>query len=375
MKKFLVIISVITLSLSAIGQIPVGAWREHFSFRPGKLVTASPEKVFVSSTNGVFWYSLANGEVGKLTTVNGLNDIDITALAYSPYSDLLAVGYINGNIDLVYNNKVVNLPYILQKPMQGAKQINHFFFIDENSLLVSTGFGIVVINLDKNEIADTYYIGDGGTEEWVWQTLIYNNRIYAATANGIYSADVNSPMLILYSTWIVENSIPAQGASYNFMAVFQDQLIANESTGAEFPDVVRAFNGEQWSLLAISYLEVTSITSGANQLAVGSQQGIAVYSSLGSSPTVLSTYPGYSSFKPNDLYIIGENDFAIADASYGLMLSQNQSWKAIMPNAPYNNNAYYILPTENEVFVTAGARNDTWGNLFYNVGIHTFSSN
>lgn len=375
MKKLFVIALVLYFPLVAISQIPLGGWREHFSFRAGKKVTASQEKVFISSTNGVFWYDIADGTIGKLTTVTGLSDIDVSAIGYSPFANLLAVGYENGNIDLVYNDRVVNIPYILQKPMQGSKQINDFYFIDQNRIFISTGFGIVVINVSKNEIADTYYIGNGGSEVRVWQTQVYNNRIYAATDNGIYSADINSPLLILYTNWTVVNDIPSVGTQYNAMAVFDGSLIANQSTGEAISDVVRVFDGEQWTTLDLSYLTVSGLSSNNNRLGVCSKQGVAIYSNLSGYPEVITSYPNYGGFKPNDIYILNSGDFALADGDFGLMLRQNYAWKAAVPNGPYTNSAYFVLPTNDELLVTAGARTDAWGNRYYAFGFHTFASN
>ncbi|MDD2195735.1 MAG: two-component regulator propeller domain-containing protein [Bacteroidales bacterium] len=375
MKKLFVIALVFYFPFVAISQVPLGGWREHFSFRPGKKVTASQEKVFTSSDNGVFWYDIADGTIDKLTTVTGLSDIGVSAIGYSPFINLLAVGYENGNIDLVYNDKVVNIPYIMQKPMQGSKQINDFYFIDENRIFISTGFGIVVINVSKNEIADTYYIGNGGSEERVWQTQVYKNRIYAVTDNGVYSADINSPLLILYTNWILEDAIPSVGIQYNTMGVFDGSLIVNQSTGEEVADVIRVFDGEQWSTLNLPYLTVSALTSSGNRLGVCSRQGVALYSNLNGYPEVTTSYPNRNSFKPNDIYIFNSGDLAIADTDYGMMFRQNQAWKGVLPNAPYTNNTYFVLPTSDELLVTAGARTDTWGNKYNNFALHYFAAN
>lgn len=375
MKKLLVIALVFYFPVVAISQIPVGAWRDHFSFRPGKKVTASQEKVFTSSSNGVFWYDIAEGTIGKLTTVTGLNDIDVSAIGYSPFTNLLAVGYANGNIDLVYNDKVVNLPFILQKPMQGSKQINDFYFIDENRIFISTGFGIVVVNVNKNEIADTYYIGDGGSVEMVWQTKVYKNRIYAATDNGLYSADVNNPLLILYSNWSVESGIPSAGSQYNSMTIFGGNLIANQSTGEGLYDIVRVFDGVQWTTLDLSYQTITGLYSNNNRLGICSLQGVALYSNLSSYPELMMSYPGHDGFKPNDIYIFNSGDIVVADGDNGLMLRQNQIWTNALPNAPYGNRTYFVRATSDEILVTAGGRTDPWGNIYFPFGFYSFTSN
>lgn len=374
MRKILVWVLISSLPFSIFGQGAVGTWRDHFSFRSGQRVTASADRVFVAVSNGVFWYDLNLGSLETLTTVKGLNDVDVSALGYSPYSNLLLVGYGNGNIDLVYPDRIVNLPFIMQKPMQGSKSINDFFFIDNERVFVSTGFGIVVLNLSKNEISDTYYIGTGGSGEVVWKTVLYKERIYAATDNGIYSADALEPNLFLFSNWLLHTEIPFAETSYNTMAVFDGHLLINQSNATGIADVVRVFNGNQWDVLPTPYTDIFSFKATADRFAICSKQTIAIYKNLNAYPEEVGTYGGnYSSFKPNDVVLLKSNMLAVADNDYGMALRENGSWKTASPNGPFTDKTYYVYQSNDKMYVTAGGRTDSWGNMYTALGYHVLS--
>ena len=56
---------------------------------------------------------------------------------------------------------IINLGDIKRKNIVGGKAINHILFINAKAYL-GCQFGIVVINLDRREVEDTYFIGPNG---------------------------------------------------------------------------------------------------------------------------------------------------------------------------------------------------------------------
>ncbi|PKP39827.1 MAG: hypothetical protein CVT98_00350 [Bacteroidetes bacterium HGW-Bacteroidetes-15] len=375
MKKPLILLIAVLYCLQSFAQVPVGHWRDHYAFKQGLYSAAGPTKLFVAVENGVFWYSPSTGSTGKISTANGLSDIGVSAIGYSPYQDLLVVGYSNGNIDLVFNDQIVNLPHILQKPMMGSKQINHFYFDSNKHIYVSTGFGIVVVNIDKREIKDTYYIGQGGTELFVNQVIEYNNRVYAATKSGLISASIDDPLLIHYASWSIEQSLPGVESEFNSLAVFNNNLIVNQSTGSLMPDVVWYFDSFAWNQLTNNFTQVGSIAADESNLIISSRQGIGTYQSIPGPLSVLTAYTGFQQFQPNYVSIDNKGNLVVADIILGMMYNHDQKWTQVSPNSPEDDRTYFVLPTNDELFVLGGARTDIWSNRYYPLTIHSLSTN
>src|SRR5690606_26297347 len=65
---------------------------------------------------------------------------------------------------------------------------------------LSTSFGIVVYNLDKKEVKDTYFLRDGGVDLEVLEIAFKEQEIFAATSAGVYQANVNDN-LFDFSKW------------------------------------------------------------------------------------------------------------------------------------------------------------------------------
>ena len=63
-KNLLLILLLVNQSLS-FGQIGVGKWRDHYSFRALIALAPAPNRIYAASANGVFWYIPSDGHIGK----------------------------------------------------------------------------------------------------------------------------------------------------------------------------------------------------------------------------------------------------------------------------------------------------------------------
>ena len=70
------------------------------------------------------------------------------------------IGYFNTNVDLFLNNTIFNIPDIYNKYISGKKEINRIRTNGKYAYLACS-FGIVVIDLSRKEIYDTWKPGTG----------------------------------------------------------------------------------------------------------------------------------------------------------------------------------------------------------------------
>ena len=75
----------------------------------------------------------------------------------------------------------LNLPVFKRASLIVDKRINHITLT--TTLLICHGFGVVVIDINREEVKDTYFIGEYGAQENL-STSIVHNYIYAATTKG-----------------------------------------------------------------------------------------------------------------------------------------------------------------------------------------------
>ena len=148
------------ISLNANSQIGTGQWRFHVPSKEAIEVVALSSKVYVAFEQGINEFDYSSGELTEWNSVNSLSDVTITSMGYSFAQSALFIGYDNGNIDKIKNNKLTNIPAIKLADIQGSKKVNKIIEFEGN-LFFATGFSIVKIDPDKEEVIDTYYPTNG----------------------------------------------------------------------------------------------------------------------------------------------------------------------------------------------------------------------
>jgi len=121
--------------------------------------------------------------------MDGFHGREITSLDYLADKKILVIGYADGFLELLKNETViVAIPGFYNEMLQGDKSILHCSFKD-NDALISTNFGILVLDLEKNEIRENYKdIGTNGQTQPVRSTAVLGDSIYAGIPDGIIAA-------------------------------------------------------------------------------------------------------------------------------------------------------------------------------------------
>ena len=155
MKKYVIILllSIVNYQLS-IAQI--GSWRNYLSYAEPKQIQAAGNNLFVLASGNLYQYNQNDQSIYTYDKVNGMSDVDITHIRWCQQAKRLVVVYSNSNIDLVETNGyITNISDLYSKSMTGDKTVKSIRIDGVYAYLVC-GFGIVKVNVQRAEIADTY---------------------------------------------------------------------------------------------------------------------------------------------------------------------------------------------------------------------------
>lgn len=167
----------------------VGTWTPYQSYYNTTIVAEANQNVFAVANGSLYSYGKEDQNVRFYSRENGLNDNHIICIGYNDEVNTLLIFYSNGNIDLMSENGTYNIPYIQTSTNIQDKTVNSIYFYKEYAYLSMT-FGIVVVNMRKNEITDTYRLG-----KFVRSVSIKGNTIYANTSEGLWAASTNNNLL------------------------------------------------------------------------------------------------------------------------------------------------------------------------------------
>ncbi len=163
-------------------------WTIHQAYNNTALVAETPNYVFAVADSSLYAYGKEDQSLTTYSKKNGLSDNKIKVIRYHANKHTLVIGYRNGNIDLWNESGIYNLPYLKNSTSIQDKTINDIYFSD-NYAYISAQVGIVVVNLTKQEITDTYRIGA------VRSACIIGNTLYALTSTGIRQGKLNDNLL------------------------------------------------------------------------------------------------------------------------------------------------------------------------------------
>ncbi len=366
MRQILVLILATCFFSTAQGQRKQKSWKDYLSFANATEVEVSSDKIYCVTEGGLFFYDIQDNSVNKYSVLNGLSDFGINKIAYSEENKVLVVAYNNSNIDLIYNSAVINLSDIKRKQITGDKAVYNIT-VEGNEAFVSCGFGIVVLNLDKREVKDTYFIGEGGAALRVNDVEIFGELIYAATDNGILWADKNDNLLN-YNNWYKTETIPHNAEKFNHLAVHSGKLLANYTQDKYGQDIIYQLDGNEWKIYLPQINYVRDMQVNNNNLVVTAWASVYLVDSNDDISGVLNSYhlneSEITTITPRSAAIIDDGSIWIADFENGLIHVSGNTFESIFPNGPFDNRIFSLYTNNGDLWVAPGGRDESWTNIW-----------
>ncbi len=191
MKRLLLLFLFISCMPAAFAQFE--KWEIHQAYQNTEQVEETNNHVFALADSSLYIYGKEDQNVITYSRKNGLSDNKIKVIRYHASSHTLVIAYRNGNIDLLGDEGLYNLPFLKNSTSIQNKTLNDIYLYQDYAYL-SSETGIVVIHVKKKEITDTYKIGA------VRSTCILNGYLYALTDKGIKRGKTDSNLLDI-SNW------------------------------------------------------------------------------------------------------------------------------------------------------------------------------
>jgi len=167
----------------------VGEWRSYLAYYNTTAVAEADNTVFGVADGALYSYGKGDNRVSFYSRQTGLSDSGIKLIGYNPAVKMLLIAYTNGNIDLMSETGIYNLPYLMNAGNIAEKEPLCIDFHNERAYL-SCQFGIVVIQMDKKEVAETYRFNQPA-----WSVCIMGETIYASTGEGLKRANMRDNLL------------------------------------------------------------------------------------------------------------------------------------------------------------------------------------
>ena len=354
--------------LHATAQIPIGAWRAHLNYQ-NALQVVQGNKIYCATSGNIFSVD-ADGEINTLNKTNGLSETGVSCIGWDEHTQQLVIAYKNSNVDILKGSIIQNISDIKHATIAGNKSIEQIY-CNRGMAYLSTGLGIIAIDLIKYEVKETWIIGSNGSATSVHSVAADNNYFYAATHEGLKRGVVHSVNLADYKNW--ENINISSGLTndgWRFCGMLSNQLVGLKNDSVMLirnPHKILYYDSS-WKIIGAAISNHQLMLTQKNNAGSGR---VIVMDSLGTIIKLIA-HPSLSS--PNSA-IFNNTVIWVADEFTGLIrFSGNEnSAYSFTPNGPGGIPNGAMVYDRNTLYVAAGSVNNTWNALHNKAAIYTFT--
>ena len=329
-------------------------WNGHYSYHNSIDTSIGNGKIFTASENAIYIHSTQDDQLSIITTIDGLSGDFISNIYYSTNFNKLIIGYENGLIQIVdfNNDNILTIYDIIEKTTipPNKKKINEFTEVD-NIIYISTDYGVSLYDLNSLEFGDSLFIGEGGTQQQVNQTIINDNFLYAVLPDfgGIKRVNLDLD-IINYQNWELVYS-----GDFDFILNIDDSFVFTNENNVFFNE-----NGTFSQVISLSQT-IKKIVINEGKIIITSEDKIFIYDTnfnLINSSIIRSNFN--TNFNSSELY---NNYIYVATSSKGLLkinINNIQQNYSILPAGPLDNNVFSISSLYGSLWATFGDYTSTY---------------
>lgn len=346
---------------------PIGTWADHLSYNAAISISGNPSTVSASTNSAVILIDRNENSVWRKSKVSGLSSADITGLTMNPENGDIIILYSTGNIDILSGERVYNIDDIPKSNLNPAPVL-HSLNVYGPVAYIASSYGISVLDLSKKEIRETYFIGKDGSMIDVLGIAVFNDRLFAATSEGLKSASLSSPNLQDYRNWRIETGQNGlfPGPVQHIVSTPLDLIISKD-------DTLLSFTGSEWKEIYNSPGRITSIGAQQDELIVtekGETAGMVIIIGYDGSIIHSIEHNVYTAYPMQAIKI--EQEYWIADSLSGVSMFNGNSFTSYTPSSPAGVATGEMIYANKQIIVSGGTVKDLNQASNKDAGVYIF---
>ena len=315
----------------------MNGWTLHPAYSNVGAVTASDQDVYALSEGSLFSVNRQDESISYYDRLNGLSSTNIIFITYNRATRKLLIVYKSGMLDVLdAKGQIATMSDLFLKGETTEMSINGI--VSEGELVYfAMSFGIVVVDLKRQEIRDTYYIGKEASSVDVQYIAVNNDSLYAVTEDDWYAGALKDN-LIDFTHWKTrplsnKGGIQGMASADKQLYLLQDSVLYKYSAG-EWKQAVK--DTMLW------------IRSGGDRLLAGTPKGFA---EVANGKVAYLT----DAYSVSDA-ILSNGEYWMAAGSSGAVRYAQGSFQQFQPNGPLSNMCYRLQFEGDRLMIAQGGR-------------------
>lgn len=359
--------------ITAQNVLPIGYWRAHLPYHIGQSVTQSDNEVFFATELSLTIIDKEERSARFMSAVDGLSNTGIQLVKYNRSGEVLIVVYNNSVIDLVRSDGIVTLNQIRNfTTIIGEKRINDIFVENDSIVYLASSFGVSKLNVKAAEFAFTTFTGLN-----VKGVITWNGHLYASTEEGLYRVALNAVNPADFSGWEWLGQSAGFPVEYSGgpMAFFNGQLYAgiNDTLCRLDPGGPVRLHAEAGQQLYFLSAEGPHLLAGfqfcPSSNCVGGK--VVFFDNAGNMGAVTPGCVGVPNYALEDQN--GRIWFGDRYRNYRLLNNLQETTCTYLDfNSPFSERCWEMAVGDNQLWVAAGALDQTLSGRFITDGFFAF---
>ncbi|MGM0580098.1 MAG: hypothetical protein ACQETL_05430 [Bacteroidota bacterium] len=303
--------------------IPMGSWRNHADYSTAQKTAIFDNKVFSATNNGLFYFDTEDGSLNTLSTTDGLSSINISMLEV--VNDLLLIGYEDGFMDIMDDElNITTFREVFESDLRSGKKINGAVVVSD-IIYLATDFGVVLYNVDENELIDAFQnLGEGGERITINGISTDNEKLYLSTAEGLLTGDLSGNINLKdFQNW-GRDSIDNEGTTLLKTAFYGENLYAWAEN-----DSIYQFQNNEWTSIFGSNEPIQQLKVVNNQLYLSTSNQLFLLNENNFETAITVE----DANQIND-FNFTNSQFFLADETSGLIRYQEGATETLTPQGP-----------------------------------------
>ncbi len=211
---------VLQSNLSAQEDLAIGEWRSFLPHTVGSYVTETEDRIFYVANQTLTRFNKSDLQQQFISTIDGLSGVGVEWASYNSQVGVLVVIYKDSNIDLIYEDEIINISDIPRSTQLSGDRSVRNVFQWEDQILLATGFGLVILDLEDAVIREVVQ-----TPSPVEDVSIWNDQFLAITNGEIFSLGLSQIFNFeFWSLWENETDSWNLDSGLSAVETFDDKL-------------------------------------------------------------------------------------------------------------------------------------------------------
>ena len=345
MKFFLSAFLCLNFILAIAQEHGIGYWKDHLPYKKAIDIAELDSTLYIATNFSVYTFKLNEMSIKRLSKVNSLSDIGISLLRKNTYNNQLLIGYTNGNIDLIENNTVYNIPDFKNEQIIGEKIIHDISFKNDIAYL-STSFGILELDCKNKEFLNTFYLTPEANLA-VYDLSFFQDSIYAITDSGTYASKITLNLSDFHNWKKSTSDILNQAVA---LECGQDDCYILTDEDSLFAFTQKWFNiGYIENFRGFAYTDNKMHVLSNKELYIIENEGVEFLKSIERSARLNGLY------KNSMGYWLADEVFSL------VFVGEDSDWHLI-PEGPNSELVFSLTHHKEKLYVSPGGITTTWNN-------------